>query len=91
MSQGVLVVRRADQPGVPLAHTPSLDTALGIAADRAAGEPGVLFEVLQCATGTVSLRVRADNTRTVLVQQPGDGNGDAWPDPPAWRPLVAHR
>ncbi len=91
MSQQLLVVRRADQPRETLAETPNLDGALSVAAVCALRAPGVLFEVLESATGTVSLRVRADDMHTVKVQQPFAGSGDAWPDPPAWRPLAVHR
>jgi hypothetical protein len=91
MSQQLFVIRRPDQPGVSLAATSNLDVALEVAAERAAQAPGTLFEVLEPATGTVSLRVRAGDAKTVLVQEPTSGSGDAWPDPPAWRPHAMQR
>lgn len=88
MSQQLFVIRRADQPGSTVASTSSMDVALGVAADRAAQSPGAIFEVVRPATGTVFLRVRAEDARTILVQEPTLGSGDAWPDPPAWRLLA---
>jgi hypothetical protein len=89
MSQQLFVVRSADRPGISIAETSTLDIALEVAADRAAQAPGTVFEVLEPATGTVSLRVRAGDAKTVLVQEPNSrSSGDAWPDPPAWRRLA---
>jgi hypothetical protein len=88
MSQQLFVIRRADQPGSSVAATSSMDVALGVAADRAAQAPGAILEVVRAATGAVFLRVRAEDARTILVQEPTSGSGDAWPDPPAWRLLA---
>jgi len=84
-----LVVRRADDPTAHLARETDLKSATERATQEALRTTGVILEVFEPATGRVCLRVRAEpGGRRVLVQRTPPTSGDAWPDPPVWRPLA---